>query len=104
MFLVVNLLARGILLAVDLLPLLVGELAAVCRRDRCGPADRLRTVSVGAGRFTGGHLAAAQAVGNALVLIGFAIVGVVVAAGGAVSGRDGLRLRVLLRDLMIRLI
>ena len=61
----------------------------------------LRLRAFGARRFAGGHLAAAQAVGDALVLIGLAGVGVVVAAGGAVGRRNGLRLRVLLRDLVI---
>jgi hypothetical protein len=102
-FLVVDLAAGGVLLAVDLLTLLAGELAAV---GFAVVVDLLVDVglrALGAGRFAGSHLAAAQAVGDALVLVGLAGVGVVVAAGRAVGGRDGLRLRVLLRHLVIRI-
>ena len=98
---VVDLTAGGVLLAVDLLTFLAGELAAVGDAIVMDLLVDVGLGALGAGRFAGGHLAAAQAVGDALVLIGLAGVGVVAAAGGAVGGRDGLRLRVLLRDLVI---
>lgn len=99
---VVDLAARGILLAVDLLTLRTGELATV----RCTIVVHL-LVNVGlrllrAGRLAGSHLAAAQAVSDALVLIGFKGVGIVVAPRRAIGRRDGLRLRVLLGHLVIR--
>src|SRR5208283_4878728 len=43
-----------------------------------------------------------QSVGDALVLIRFALVGVVLTSGTPVRGRDRLRLYMLLRNLMIR--
>src|SRR5580704_456406 len=77
---VVDLAAGGILLAVDLLTLRTGELATV----RLAIVVHL-LVDVGlrllsAGRLAGSHLAAAQAVGDALVLIGFTGIGIVVAS------------------------
>ena len=98
---VVDLTAGGILLAVDLLTLRTGELATV----RCAIVVHLLVDvglrALGAGGLAGSHLTAAQAVGDALVLIGFTVVGIVVAPNRAIGGRDGLRLRVLLRHLVI---
>ena len=100
--LVVDLLAGRILLLVDLLLLLVGELAAVRHAIVMHLLIDLGLGALRAGGLTRGHLSAAQAVGDALVLIRFALVGVVLTSRTTVGGRDGLRLHMLLRDLMIR--
>ena len=98
---VVDLTAGGVLLAVDLLTLLTGELATVRLAIVVHLLVDVGLRALGAGRFAGSHLAAAQAVGDALVLIGFTGIGIVVAPDRAIGGRDGLRLRVLLRHLVI---
>ena len=91
-FLVVDLTAGSILLAVDLLTLLAGQLAAVRHAIVMYLLVDVRLRTIRASRFAGGHLAAAQAIGNALVLVRLAVVGIVVAAGRAVGCRNRLRL------------
>ena len=99
--LVVDLTAGVVLLAVDLLTFLVGEGAAVGDTVVVDLAVDVGLSAIGAGSFARGHLAGAETVGDALVLIGLAVVGVIGLSGRAVGGRDRLRLHVLLGDLVI---
>src|SRR5271154_671956 len=101
MLFVVDLPAGRVLFAVDLLLLLAGQLATVGGGVVGALLVDVRLCALGFGGFAGGHLTAAQAVGDALILIGFTRVGVVVFAGAAVGSRYRLRRRVLLRHLMI---
>src|ERR1035438_877797 len=82
--LVVDLLAVLVLFPVDLLPLLTVECAAICGAFVVDLLGDIRLIAVGAGRFAGGHLAAAQTLGGALLLIGFTIVDLVWPDGIAV--------------------
>ena len=98
---VVDLTAGVVLLAVDLLTFLVGEGASVGDTVVVDLLVDVGLGAIGAGSFARGHLAGAETVGNALVLICLAIVGVIGLPGRAVGGRDGLRLYVLLGDLVV---
>ena len=78
-FFVVDLSAGVVLLAVDLLTFLTGQPATVGRAIVVYLLIDARLRAIGASRFAGGHLSTAQPVGNALVLIRFAVIGIVVA-------------------------
>ena len=98
---VVDLAASCVLLAVDLSALLVGEGATVGLAIAVDLVVDVGLGVVGAGGFARGHLAGAKAVGDALILICFTVVGVVGFAGRAVGGRDGLRGHALLGHLVV---
>ena len=68
--LVVDLLAVLVLLAIDLGLLSFGQCAAVGGAFVVDLLGYAGLVGIGSGGFAGGHLAAAQAVGDALILIG----------------------------------
>ena len=72
--LVVNLLAVLVLLLIDLLLLLASQRASVGGALVVDLLINTSLVAVGSGGLTGGHLAAAQAVGGALLLVGFPVV------------------------------
>src|SRR5580658_1572194 len=87
---VVDLTAGGVLLAVDLLTLRTGELVTVRFTIVVHLLVNVRLRLLGASSLAGSHLAAAQAVGDALVLISLAGIGIVVAPHRAIGRRDGL--------------
>src|SRR5208337_452077 len=72
--LVVDLLAVLVLFLIDLLLLLLGQCAAVRGTLVVNLLSDVGLVLVGPGRFARSHLAAAQPVGSALLLVGFPVV------------------------------
>lgn len=85
MFFVIDLTAGGVLLAVDLLFFLAGQLATVGSAIVVNLLVDLRLGSLGLGGFAGGHLTAAEPVGDALILIGFTCVRIITSASAAVG-------------------
>src|SRR5580700_12082050 len=71
--LVVDLLAVFVFFLVGLLLLLLGQGAAVGRAFVVNLLGDRSLILIRPGRFTGSHLAAAQAFGRALLLVGFPV-------------------------------
>ena len=87
MFFVGDLLAGAVLFAVHLLPLLIRQLATIGCPVVVHLLIDVRLRAIRARRFTRGHLAAAQSVGDALILVRLALVGLIAAARASVWSR-----------------
>ena len=101
MLLVVNLAAGAVLFAVDLLPFLSSEGAAVCGAIVVDLFVDVGLTLVGAAGFGSGHLTGLSALSDTRLLVAGAIVDEGLLAGGAVGGGDGRGPGVLLCDLVI---
>jgi hypothetical protein len=98
---VIYLAAGRILFAVDLLPLLTGQLATICNSIVMNLLIDRRLGFLSTSGFARGHLSAVQPICNALILVRLALVGMVGAASAAVRFGYRMRLGILHRHLVV---